>query len=162
MTSVVFSAGNGVVFSAGNEEYAIPVQYIISIEKMEEINPIPHLPSYVRGVVRSRDELIPVLDLATILYESATPMNMEARLLVIQTKEFSYGLAVHDAKEILEIPSEALQQVGLVAYHKTKYFSSIANLQDRLITMIDPDELLNVLDGVKEIRNYMIELQQEA
>ncbi|KRG08725.1 chemotaxis protein CheW [Lederbergia galactosidilytica] len=151
-----------VVFSAGNEEYAIPVQYIISIEKMEEINPIPHLPSYVRGVVRSRDELIPVLDLATILYESATPMNMEARLLVIQTKEFSYGLAVHDAKEILEIPSEALQQVGLVAYHKTKYFSSIANLQDRLITMIDPDELLNVLDGVKEIRNYMIELQQEA
>lgn len=151
-----------VVFNAGNEEYAIPVQYIVSIENMEEINPIPHLPSYVRGIVKSRGELIPVLDLATILYESATPMNIETRLLVIHTKEFSYGLVVHEAKEILEIPSETLQQVGLVAYHKTKYFSAIANLQDRLITMIDPEELLDVLEGVKEIKNYMAELQQEA
>lgn len=151
-----------VVFNAGNEEYAIPVQYIVSIENMEEINPIPHLPSYVRGIVKSRGELIPVLDLATILYESATPMNIETRLLVIHTKDFSYGLVVHEAKEILEIPSETLQQVGLVAYHKTKYFSAIANLQDRLITMIDPEELLDVLEGVKEIKNYMAELQQEA
>lgn len=151
-----------VVFNAGNEEYAIPVQYIVSIENMEEINPIPHLPSYVRGIVKSRGELIPVLDLATILYESATSMNIETRLLVIHTKEFSYGLVVHEAKEILEIPSETLQQVGLVAYHKTKYFSAIANLQDRLITMIDPEELLDVLEGIKEIKNYMAELQQEA
>ncbi|GIN55720.1 purine-binding chemotaxis protein CheW [Lederbergia ruris] len=151
-----------VVFNAGNEEYAIPVQYIVSIENMEEINPIPHLPSYVKGVVKSRGELIPVLDLATILYESATPMNIETRLLVIHTKDFSYGLVVHEAKEILEIPSETLQQVGLVAYHKTKYFSAIANLQDRLITMIDPEELLDVLEGIKEIKNYMAELQQEA
>ncbi|MCJ7839381.1 CheW domain-containing protein [Lederbergia sp. NSJ-179] len=151
-----------VIFNAGKEEYAIPVQYVVSIDKIEKIDPTPHLPVYMRGVVKSRGESIPVLDLATILYESVTPMDMEARLLVIDTEELSYGLFVHEAKEILEIPSDTLRQVELVSYQKTKYFSSIAILQDRLITMIDPVELLHVLDGLKEIKDYMVELRQEA
>ncbi len=53
-----------VVFHAGKEEYALSIEHVISIEKLEKINPIPHLPSFVLGLVKVREELIPVLDLA--------------------------------------------------------------------------------------------------
>jgi purine-binding chemotaxis protein CheW len=33
-----------VVIGAGKEEYAIPHQYVVSIEKLEGITPIPQMP----------------------------------------------------------------------------------------------------------------------
>ncbi|MFK4997707.1 chemotaxis protein CheW [Bacillus sp. N9] len=44
-----------VVFHAGKEEYAIPIPYVISIEKIEAMNPIPHLPAYVVGMTKARE-----------------------------------------------------------------------------------------------------------
>lgn len=151
-----------VVFNAGKEEYAIPIEFVISIEKIEEINHIPHLPSYMRGIIKSRGSLIPVLDIGDIFYGLSTDVNETVRMIVIETDELSFGLLVKEAKEILEIPEEALEQIGLVAYHKTKYFTAVANLDDRLITMIDPPSMLEVLEGVKEIKEYLIKQQQEA
>jgi len=155
-------AVTAIVFNAGQEEYAMPVQFVISIEKYESVNPVPHLPDYIRGVVKSRGELIPVLDLGFILYNRHIQNNTEVRMIVIQTEELSFALLVNEAKEILEIPENTLQQMGLIAYHKTKYFSSIANLDQRIITMIDPVSMLEVLEGVKEIKDYLNEQKQKA
>ena len=32
-----------VIVQCGNEEYAIPVDSVVSIERLEQVNPIPHL-----------------------------------------------------------------------------------------------------------------------
>ena len=153
---------NVVVFNAGREEYGISVDYIISIEKLQKTTHVPHLQAYIKGVIHSRGQLIPLLDLANILYGEQIIEDAHTRIIVIQTDELSYGLLVQEAKEIIEIPQDKLQQVGLVAYHKTKYFSSIANLDERLITLIDPVSLLDVLEGIKEIKDYILELKREA
>src|SRR6188472_1747442 len=100
-----------VVFNAGKEEYAIPIEFVISIEKIEEINLIPHLPSYMRGIIKSRGSLIPVLDIGDIFYGLSTDVNETVRMIVIETDELSFGLLVKEAKEILEIPEEALEQI---------------------------------------------------
>ena len=72
--------------------------------------------------------MIPVLDLGDILYDIQTEVNEKVRMIVIQTDELSFGLLVKEAQEILEIPEEALKQIGLIAYHKTKYFSRSCKL----------------------------------
>jgi purine-binding chemotaxis protein CheW len=146
-----------VVFHAGKEEYALPIENVVSIEKVEEIRAIPHLPPYVLGLVKVRGELIPVLDLGNILYD--TPANAEKGmfLLVVQTKTMQVGLVVMEAKEIIEVPEESLTNVGLLAYSKTTYFSGIINLEDSLLTQIDPDVLVESLEGIKEIKDYVNE-----
>lgn len=58
-----------VVFRAGNEEYGVPIENVISIEKLEDINVIPNMPYYMKGVVMVRGELIPTL-IRTISYIS--------------------------------------------------------------------------------------------
>ncbi|MBS4209671.1 chemotaxis protein CheW [Bacillus sp. FJAT-50079] len=151
-----------VVFHAGKEEYAIPIPYVISIEKIEAMNPVPHLPVYMVGITKARGTLIPVLDLSAILYGSPLQIDKDARMIVIHTDELAFGLLVKEAKEIIEIPHDAQNQLGLVAYEKTKYFSSIAQLTDRLITMIDPVVMLDSLEGIKEVKDYLNEQKQEA
>ncbi len=150
-----------VVFQVGTEEYGIPIEHVISIEKVEGITPIPHLPLYVKGIVKVRGELLPVIDFEEILYHRAIQYNDQTRMIVVKTDELTIGFLVNDAKEIIDIEKENLKQLGLVAFNKTSYFSSIANLDSRLITLIDPSKLVQSLEGINEIQHYMKSHQEE-
>ncbi|MCA1054743.1 chemotaxis protein CheW [Rossellomorea aquimaris] len=145
-----------VVFHAGREEYAIGIEHIVSIEKLEGVNPIPHLPAYVTGLVKVRNELVPVLDLSSILYDEPLNVRDGLFLLVVKTADLQVGLVVKEAKEILEVADSSITDVGLLAYSKTTYFDSVINLDDRMITRIDPQVLVNSLEGIKEITDYVL------
>jgi purine-binding chemotaxis protein CheW len=144
-----------VVFQVGNEQYAIPVEHVISIEKMSAPTIIPQMPDYMIGVVRIRGELVPVLDTMKILYNRPYVETERTRLIVVSTEDISVALIVDDAKEIIDIPQEAIQQVNMLAYRQTPYFIGVANLPERLITLIDPNRLFESLEGVKDIKEHV-------
>lgn len=144
-----------VVVRCGNEEYAIPVEQTVSIEELEKVNPIPHLPSYLIGLMKIRGELVPILDFQQILYGNSAQEDSNAKVVVVQTEGIFFGLLVLEAKEILDISADRFTTQGLLAYSKTAYFSSVANLENRMITMIDPTELSNTLNGMEEIKGYV-------
>jgi purine-binding chemotaxis protein CheW len=148
-----------VVFQAGNEEYAISVDYVVSIEKLENINSIPHLPAYLRGIVQNRGELIPVIDFEYVLYSRFIEKLPESRLIVLQVESFFFGILVKEAKEIIDIPLESQKQVGLMAYKGTRYFSAVAKIENRLISVVDPKILVESLEGIQEIQEYMKTLE---
>ncbi|MED1205240.1 chemotaxis protein CheW [Heyndrickxia acidicola] len=149
------------VFTAGNEEYGIPIPNVISIEKFENITPIPQLPGFVKGVAKVRDELIPAIDFENVLYGHQLDIGGSSRIIVLDIQSFVYGLLVKDAKEIIDISEHQLKQIGLIAYQKTSYLSGIANLDSRLITMVDTEKFIEALDGIKEIKHYMSEYRAE-
>ena len=144
-----------VIVQCGNEEYAISVDLIVSIERLEQVNPIPHLPDYMLGLMRIRRELVPILDFEQILYNKSALVHDEARVVVVQIKELYIGLLVIDAKEILDIPESTLTSTGLLAYSRTPYFTSVANLENRMITIVDPEILSKTLPGMDEIGEYV-------
>lgn len=146
-----------VVFACGTEEYAVPVEQVVSIEKIDLITPIPHLPSYLKGFTRIRGELIPIIDFQNVLYnrESSGDLN---RIIVLNTDIVNYGLVVSEAREIIDIEPALLKQVGLVNYKKTEYFTAVANLENRMITCVDPKILVNSLEGIREIIEYLHEM----
>nr|WP_106779754.1 chemotaxis protein CheW [Lysinibacillus timonensis] len=149
-----------VIFRSRTEEYAVPVEEVVSIEKLERITPVPHLPNYLLGFTQVRGELVPVIDFGTILYNTPSSGDL-TRMIVLHTDVVNYGLVVDEAKEIINLTESDLTQMGLVNYSKTKYFSSIANLENRMITCVDPKILVNSLEGVKEIMEYLHSMQQE-
>ncbi|MDQ0269358.1 chemotaxis protein CheW [Cytobacillus purgationiresistens] len=146
-----------VVFQVRTEEYAIPISHVISIEKVEEINRIPQLPSYVIGVVKSRGHLIPVIDIENTFYQGALLIDETVRILVLRGKSFEFGLIVADAKEIIEIAEEKIEKIGLFSHYGLSYMSGIANLHSRLITVINPNSFIESLEGVERIDDYIKE-----
>jgi purine-binding chemotaxis protein CheW len=150
-----------VVFQAGNEEYAFQILFVVSIEKMEGMTAIPHMPDYVTGITKVRGDLVPVIDLEKVLYNRDIQADDKTRLIVLETSDISLGVLVRDAKEILEIPQDNLKQPGLVAYQNTKFITGIANFEKRMIMVIDPETLIQSLEGIKEIKDYMKNQKQE-
>lgn len=151
-----------VIVQCGNEEYAIPVEAVVSIERLEQVNPIPHLPDYMLGLMRIRGELVPILDFEQILYGRSIKEQANARVVVVQTETLFMGLLVLDAKEILNLPKDVMTSSGLMAYSRTPYFTIIANLKNRMITVVDPAILSKTLAGMDEIGHYVeAQLTQE-
>ncbi|MBA2870024.1 purine-binding chemotaxis protein CheW [Anoxybacillus calidus] len=144
-----------VVCQIANEQYGIPVENVISIEKMSTPTVIPQMPDYMVGVVRIRGELVPVLDTMKILYNQPFQENDKTRMIVVITEDISVALIVDDAKEIIDIPSESIKQVNMLAYRQTPYFIGIASLPERLITLVEPNRLFESLAGVKAIKEHI-------
>jgi purine-binding chemotaxis protein CheW len=150
-----------VIIQCGQEEYALPVDKVVSIEKLERVNPIPHLPEYMLGLMKIRGELVPILDFQQILYGNSAKNEPNVRVVVVQTETLFIGLLVLDAKEILDIPESKLTSSGLLAYSKTPYFTTVANLEDRLITVVDAEKLSRTLTGIDEIGEYVQSQQMQ-
>jgi purine-binding chemotaxis protein CheW len=144
-----------VVCQIANEQYGIPVENVISIEKMSAPTVIPQMPDYMIGVVRIRGELVPVLDTMKILYNRPFQENEKTRMIVVITDDISVALIVDDAKEIIDIPSDSIKQVNMLAYHQTPYFIGVASLPERLITLVEPNQLFESLEGVKAIKEHI-------
>lgn len=144
-----------IVFKERNEEYAISVEHVISIERPMEVTPIPHLPEYMAGMVKIRGDLVPVIDIHSVFYGNRTPESEKNRLILIKTDAFPVALFVEEAKELLEANPEQIRQVGLLAYKKTAYFTHVIHRDDRLITVLDPIGFFRSLDGMREIYDYM-------
>lgn len=144
-----------VIVQCGNEEYALPVDAVVSIERLEQVNPIPHLPNYMLGLMRIRGELVPILDFEQILYGRSAKEEPDARVVVVQTEKLYIGLLVLDAKEIIDIPVHTLTDSSLMAYSRTPYFKTVANLEDRVVTVVDPEVLSQTLTGIDEIGAYV-------
>ena len=149
-----------VVFLCGTEEYAVPVDQVVSIEKMERVTPIQHLPEYLLGFSRIRGELTPVIDFQSILYNRTTDTK-NSKVIVLKTEMINYGLLVVDAKEIIDFEEGVLKQLGLVNYNKTKYLTAVANLENRMISCVDPGILVHSLEGMREIIDYLHKMQEE-
>lgn len=148
------------IFGCGNEEYAVPVEQVVSIEKLNNITPIPHLPIYLLGFTKIRGEIIPIIDLNRILYNRESNGEL-CRIIVVNTDIVHFGLVVSEAKEIVDFSGTDIHQVGLVNYTKTQYFTAVANLENRMITCVNPKILVNSLEGIREIIDYLEKMRQD-
>ncbi|KPB03827.1 chemotaxis protein CheW [Bacillus sp. CHD6a] len=142
-----------VIFEAKEEEYGIPVEYVVSIEKLDTVTALPEMEAYLKGLMKVRGQLIPVLDMKYILFTDPIEVKDKTRLIVVQTSEISVGLLVEDAKEILDVKNEAIKDLNVLALHSSPYISGMVNLEKRLIAIIDPNKLVGSLEKVDDIKD---------
>jgi len=143
-----------VVFSSGNEEFGIPVLKVISIERAQKLNAIPQMPTFLLGMLTIRDQLIPIVDAGIILFNIPTTHTDKTKIIVTQTDSLSVGLLVDDAIEIMDIPKTQLKQISLT-YQLSPYITGVASLENRLITLLDADNLFDSLEGFDMIEDHI-------
>jgi purine-binding chemotaxis protein CheW len=141
-----------VLFQTQEEEYGIPIQFVVSIEKLESLTSVSNMPEYMNGVTTVRGEITPILDSNQILYGEKFKLSDQTRMIILHTMEMSFGLIVDDAKEIIHIPNNSVQQIKLISSLQNSFIMGIANLEGRLITLINPTNLINTLEEMVEVK----------
>ncbi|MFP7477620.1 chemotaxis protein CheW [Terribacillus saccharophilus] len=145
-----------IVFQLKNEEYAVPVTQVGSIEKMEHITRVPNTESFIKGVINMRGVVTPIVDLRSRLGLEETPVDDNTRIIIVDLDDTSIGLIVDAANDVVDIPvdkiEEAPQVIGAI---NVDYIDGVVKLEDRLVILLDLRKVLKFheIEAIKSIEN---------
>ena len=142
-----------IVFSIAGTTYALSSQEVAHVELVEDVTAVPNAPAYIDGVVFSRGAVVPALNLRARFGFAKAPYDARTRLIVVQRGSRSIGMVVDSAREFIRIPPDAVQppSEGLNAL-SGKYLRGVATLGDRMILVLDAEQILNVEETRQETR----------
>lgn len=127
-----------VSFKLGKEEFCVNIFSVKEINKMLKLTKIPNSPEFVEGVVNLRGVIIPVINLRRKLNMPSVENTQSTRIVVIEINNQNVGLKVDEVSEVLRIQNSLLENPPeLVNGLDSKYIKSVANLEDRLLILLD-------------------------
>lgn len=139
-----------IVFQLQDEEYALSVEQVASIERMLPITRVPQTADFVKGVINLRGVVIPVLDLRTRFNIKPSPYNESTRIIVVYFDGMEVGLIVDTANDVLDIPEDTMENPpAVVGAVDVDYIKGIANLDHRLLILLDLQKVLKSDDMIE-------------
>ncbi|HVG54199.1 MAG TPA: chemotaxis protein CheW [Vicinamibacterales bacterium] len=140
---------NYILFAVAGTTYALPSNQVAHVEMVEEITRVPNAASFVDGVVFSRGQVVPAVNLRVRFGFERAPRDLRTRLLVVQLGGRSVGLLVDACREFLTIPATGIQPPGEgLAGAGARYMSGIATLNDRLVVILNLGALLDSAEPI--------------
>ena len=134
-----------ILFDVAGTTYGIRSRSVQQVEMVEHITPLPNSPPFVEGVVFTRGEVIPAVNLRLRFGFERTPHTMRTRLIVTNHNKRIVGLIVDSAREFMSIQTDSIQPAPhSVMETSGKYLKGIVTIGDRIVLIVDLDELVNV------------------
>jgi purine-binding chemotaxis protein CheW len=135
---------NFILFELASTTYGLPSRVVQQMEMVEHITPVPNAHAFVEGVVFARGQVVPAVNLRRRFGFESVPHDLRTRLLVVSSGGRTVGLLVDAAREFVAIPGDAIQPPPeALAGISGRYLQSIARIGERLILILDIDEVLN-------------------
>ena len=106
----------------------------------KEATKIPNTPSYMEGIISLRGKVIPVVSLA-IKLEMNEAKGTEKRALIVETGNKDVGILVDDVTEVIRLQESAIELPPTTT--SNKYVRGIGKVDDRLLILLDVDELFS-------------------
>jgi purine-binding chemotaxis protein CheW len=133
-----------VLFELAGTTYALRGTEVLKLEMIEHITPVPNASPDLEGVVFSQGEVIPAISLRTRFGFPKVEYDIRSRLLVVQAGERKLGLIVDSAREFKNIPAELISSPPeSISGTSGNYLVGIATVDERLILILDLEELVN-------------------
>ncbi len=136
-----------IVFQLVDEEYAVSVEQVGSIERLEKITRVPRTASFVKGVINLRGVVTPIIDLRNRFGMEEDPHTESTRIIIIQLEEMEVGLIVDAANDVIDIPIDRIESAPeVVGSVNVDYIEGVAKLADRLLLLLDIQKVLTSED----------------
>jgi purine-binding chemotaxis protein CheW len=134
-----------VVFDVAGTSYGIPTGQVRHIEMLEHVSLVPNANPAIDGVVFSRGQVIPALNLRTRFGLPREPYTLRTRIVFIELGNRTVGLIVDSAREFLRIPGDKKRPIEQTLTGVSgNYLQGVANMNGRLILLLDLDAVLNL------------------
>lgn len=132
-----------VIFALGDEEYGLDIMIVNAIEKYTDIVRVPNGPECIKGIINLRGDVIPVYSLRKKFGLEDKGIDENTKLVITKSNNIMMAYEVDAVKEIIEIPDENISETPIIVKGKnTSYIKSIANINGRMIILLDHNGIL--------------------
>ena len=152
-----------VLLELAGTTYSVRSRLVEQMEMIEHITPVPNAAPAVEGVVFSRGRVIPAINLRVRFGFERVPLDLRTRLVVVSVGERTIGLIVDTAREFISIPAEAIQPPSeAMSGLSGKYVEGIATIGDRIVLILNLDEVINLAELIEEDQQAAVGARPEG
>ena len=90
-------------FRLGDEDYGIEIRHVIEIVGTQKVTQLPESPSFVKGVINLRGQVIPVIDVRARFNMELREYDDRTCVIVVCVEHSQVGLIVDTVSEVREI-----------------------------------------------------------
>jgi len=138
-----------ILFTVAGTTYALRSREVAHVEMIEQVTAVPNAAAFLDGVVFSRGEVVPALNLRARFGFERIPYGLGTRLLVVRAGARTVGLVVDTAREFVAIDPAAIQPpASALTTASGRYLEGVANIGGRLILLLNLEEVLTFSDSV--------------
>ena len=138
-----------ILFIVAGTTYALPSRQVAHVDMVEQITRVPNAAPYVDGVVFSRGQIVPAVNMRARFGFERVAADLRTRFLVATVGDRSVGLLVDACREFLTIDASTIHPPGdAIAGGTTPYIAGIATIGDRMIVILDLDRLLSSTEPI--------------
>ena len=137
MKKTAFDTRELITFQIGQGDFCVDIMAVREIRGWTQATPLPHAPSYVRGVINLRGSVLSIIDLSARLGLGETAATPRHVIIVVQIGELITGLLVDAVTGILAVKPDMIMPTPEVAAETARNFIiGILAMEDRMINMI--------------------------
>ena len=130
-------------YTLGPEEYAIDILKVQEIRGYETPTTIANAPDFLKGVINLRGTIVPVIDLRIRFGLTRKPTDSNSRIIIMKAENLVVGIIVDHIRELLRLDPDSFQPPPkAVVKIDAEYFKEVAQLEDRLLIVLDITRLL--------------------
>lgn len=132
-----------IAFQLGDNEYALPIHQVQSIERLMPITRVPKTVPFIKGVINLRGVVTPIIDLRTRFGLPEKEFDDGTRIIVATLNEMEVGFIVDGANDVLDISEEIIEpQPEMVGEIEAEYITGVAKWEKRLLILLSLEKIL--------------------
>jgi chemotaxis signal transduction protein len=138
-----------ILFSVAGTTYALHSHHVRHMEMVEQVTSVPNAAPCVEGVVFSRGQVVPVLNLRVRFGFERAPRDLRTRLLVVEAAGRMIGLMADTAREFIQIPDASVHPPSdAIGGLSGNYLDGVATIGDRIVLILNLGAVIEAMPGV--------------
>jgi chemotaxis signal transduction protein len=138
-----------ILFSVAGTTYALPSHQVRHMEMVDQVTSVPNAVPFVEGVVFSRGQVVPVLNLRVRFGFERASRDLRTRLLVVEVEGRTIGLLADDAREFTPIPDASIHPPSdAIGGLSGNYLEGVATIGERIVLILNLNKVIEAVPGV--------------
>ena len=132
-------------FSVGEEEYGLELLRVKEVIRIREITWLPKAPTFVKGIINLRGDVIPIIDLRDKFGLESKEATSTTRVIVVEVEGRLMGMVVDSASQVVRIPADQIDPPPpVLGGFSQEFITGVGKMEDKLIILLNADAVLTV------------------
>jgi purine-binding chemotaxis protein CheW len=134
-----------ILFELAGSLYGVRSEDVQHVDMLEHVTPVPNAAPSVDGVVFSRGNVIPALNLRARFGLPREPHTRRTRLIFLKVRQRVVALIVDASQDFRRIPPDTIRPIGETLHGiDGNYVKGVATVKDRLVLLLDVGAVLKL------------------
>jgi purine-binding chemotaxis protein CheW len=130
-------------FTVGEQEYGVDIQSVKEVIRQGEITALPRAPSFLKGIINLRGDVIPIVDLRERFALQAGTYSEASRVIVVEVGEKSVGMVVDRVSHVLRVSEDRIEAApAWLGGTNSDFVRGVARVDERLVVLLDMEAVL--------------------